>query len=1295
MTIYLAQLLTHLKLAFDPNETIWLRDDDCYKNFYKAYLSEQGQLRIFETKGSATDRKVTNKELSPSELLELFKTSKAGGLHYCIGSPQEYPLKGYSKGSRDLGMELDWGSPEEQAQQYQFLEDLGLKLTLVHSGNKSLHGHVFLDNPIPVEQWTYLGRLLALLVHGDPNISQEQRSMRLAGAYRWQKLDYLPDDYQREQGKPQELIRVGERISLNTLLAGLEEGFKAKGLPLLESISDERWGKIAKALCKPEATSYEERQAELERILGMTEEEISPPVRPISEQARQQYRALASRPSSHIPHITDFLSRENLALLAGVDSARNATSCRILADLLGIEATLQRSGIHFNGDAYSEFIGFCERCSASKDWNIRAWKSTFRSYSKKTFSPAITEDGVIKRLHWLRGYSDNEYKKITKKISQKLSQEEKKLAKEEKKAQTLPLINSYLEAQSLAQFSPTIINSRYFPSDYQFPPEANLIAIKGMQGTGKTQSLTSMVSKAQGEGQRIIILTHRIQLAISICDRFGIYHIDEITQKEDWQIAQVGLCIDSLHEKSRAKISDATFCNALVIIDECDQSFTHLFHSETLSKSANRVGVMTMFEEGIQNCFASEEGKVILLSADLSPKEINFIKGLARSPEDVKLFCLENVYQPIAQANRKIYTCEKQEELITILLNKLEKGEKALVHLGSQKEKYSYSTSTLQAYIKKRFPHLKILRIDAETLTDRFNPAYKCIGNINNILTNHDLVLASPSIETGVSIDIKEHFDSVFVLANGTQSVDSVCQSLERLREDVPRYIFIKEVSCQKIGNGGTSEDDFKKYTDNKQTKSLEDSMLASGYSSVGFHYKESWVKYAIDQNFGYKNYKQLILAKLSAKGYEIIPYACPILEENLKETKSQTKGTSKELYQKRIERIASLPNPEDDEYKALRDKSSRTKEEAESFLVGQIHRAYLVPEEESVTSQLVEEHENGLYSKLELRYFLSEGKEFLDAKEKEKIAGAVYNKKYFKPDLIASSKAGAVETLGKHLPYLLDTNKIHRQSTLKDWANAVISDRDALKNHLKLNITPEANYPNIKVAQLLLDKVGLVLTQVGEEKISEATGTDGKVKRKTIRLYQLLPETIEKDKYVLDRWFKKDKAKAEAREVEEITKPLGQASLTPIPLVKNQLGQRLEESPKASPSVTTSSIATSNDIDTVPVKPNIYNSLNISTGTKTQDELLRDLNTSNVGSILPHLLKDKNTKDLAWLGEKVAQLNPTEKLASLYRAIAETLQGKTLGILDKYGLTIIQLMDLGAVKLSDSQTFKISELVA
>jgi len=1250
-----------LAQIFANGESIWVKTGNT--DFYLCALQD-GHLAGVKTKKLNKDdpqSRVTmrNQQVTLSSLIDWSKTNE-GGLFFLPGKPQEFPTKGASRGSNALFGESDYGSRDEQLQRLEWLEKVtGVDLSVIFSGGKSYHFYLVCEETISTSQWEYLSQVLTIVMLSDPKVAQLQQPMRLETGYR------------QEKGTWQYLHKLGTKAPLKTIVDGLQRAATELGFNIDQSNLAKKWGDVKKVLID-EFISNADKPNLIKAILDRIEAEPMP---------RSVSIAPSDYSSSYIPDIAQFLTKDNQNNLnQGVSSHRNNTATALLLDLLSIEQWLTHNRIQYTGNALNAFYYFCEQCRSGGGWGKREWDAIWNSNSKKSPTIAGGEDRLRTQLHYLRLKHDNEYKKITKKISQKLSQEEKKLAKEEKKAQTLPLINSYLEAQSLAQFSPTIINSRYFPSDYQFPPEANLIAIKGMQGTGKTQSLTSMVSKAQGEGQRIIILTHRIQLAISICDRFGIYHIDEITQKEDWQIAQVGLCIDSLHEKSRAKISAATFCNALVIIDECDQSFTHLFHSETLSKSANRVGVMTMFEEGIQNCFASEEGKVILLSADLSPKEINFIKGLARSPEDVKLFCLENVYQPIAQANRKIYTCEKQEELITILLNKLEKGEKALVHLGSQKEKYAYSTSTLQAYIKKRFPHLKILRIDAETLTDRFNPAYKCIGNINNILTNYDLVLASPSIETGVSIDIKEHFDSVFVLANGTQSVDSVCQSLERLREDVPRYIFIKEVSCQKIGNGGTSEDDFKKYTDNKQTKSLEDSMLASCYSSVGFHYKESWVKYAIDQNFGYKNYKQLILAKLSAKGYEIIPYACPILEENLKETKSQTKGTSKELYQKRIERIASLPNPEDEEYKALRDKSSRTKEEAESFLVGQIHRAYLVPEEESITSQLVKEHENGLYSKLELRYFLSEGKEFLEAKEKEKIAGAVYNKKYFKPDLIASSKAGAVETLGKHLPYLLDTNKIHRQSTLKDWANAVISDRDALKNHLGLNITPEANYPNIKVAQLLLDKVGLVLTQVGEEKISEATGTDGKVKRKTIRLYQLLPETIEKDKYVLDRWFKKDKAKAEAREVEEITKPLG---------------QRLEESPKASPSVTTSSIATSNDIDTVPVKPNIYNSLNISTGTKTQDELLRDLNTSNVGSILPHLLKDKNTKDLTWLGEKVAQLNPTEKLASLYRAIAETLQGKTLGILDKYGLTIIQLKDLGAVKLSDSQTFKISELVA
>ena len=88
-------------------------------------------------------------------------------------------------------------------------------------------------------------------------------------------------------------------------------------------------------------------------------------------------------------------------------------------------------------------------------------------------------------------------------------------------------------------------------------------------------------------------------------------------------------------------------------------------------------------------------------------------------------------------------------------------------------------------------------------MSDRTHPAYGCMGNINRILPDYDLVICSPVIETGVSIDC-DHFDAVFAISHGVQSVDSFGQALARVRSDVPRYIWVSEYSPNRIGNGST-----------------------------------------------------------------------------------------------------------------------------------------------------------------------------------------------------------------------------------------------------------------------------------------------------------------------------------------------------------------------------------------------------------------------------------------------------------------------------------------------------------
>ena len=93
----------------------------------------------------------------------------------------------------------------------------------------------------------------------------------------------------------------------------------------------------------------------------------------------------------------------------------------------------------------------------------------------------------------------------------------------------------------------------------------------------------------------------------------------------------------------------------------------------------------------------------------------------------------------------------------------------------------------------------------SESLTDSAHSAFQAMEHFNETLNNYDIVLASPAIETGVSLDLKSHFTSVWCIAQGVQTATSVCQSLSRVRENIPRHLWSASTGFNKIGNGSTS----------------------------------------------------------------------------------------------------------------------------------------------------------------------------------------------------------------------------------------------------------------------------------------------------------------------------------------------------------------------------------------------------------------------------------------------------------------------------------------------------------
>ncbi|MEY4518442.1 MAG: hypothetical protein RLZZ499_1041, partial [Cyanobacteriota bacterium] len=329
------------------------------------------------------------------------------------------------------------------------------------------------------------------------------------------------------------------------------------------------------------------------------------------------------------------------------------------------------------------------------------------------------------------------------------------------------------------------------------PDTAKLIALKSPKGTGKTHLIEQIVQKATKEGKWVLLLTHRIQLGEALCQRVGLPYLTEIKTVEYGNVFGYGLCIDSLHPNSGARFNADNWSDGIVIIDEAEQVIWHLLNSATCA--LERVEILAQFKTLIQNNL-SGDGQVYLADADLSDVSIDYIRGLAGF--HVEPFVVVNDWQPPIEQRWTIHNYEDKNpaRLVRDLTCHIETGGRPFISCSAQKLKSKWGTQNLESYLELEFPDKKILRIDSETVADPNHPAYGCIAHLNEILPNYDIAIASPSIETGVSIECERldksysevpiafglllqgigsslgktkrvsHFDSVWAIAQGVQA---------------------------------------------------------------------------------------------------------------------------------------------------------------------------------------------------------------------------------------------------------------------------------------------------------------------------------------------------------------------------------------------------------------------------------------------------------------------------------------------------------------------------------------------
>jgi hypothetical protein len=495
-----------------------------------------------------------------------------------------------------------------------------------------------------------------------------------------------------------------------------------------------------------------------------------------------------------------------------------------------------------------------------------------------------------------------------------------------------------------------------------------------------------------------------------------------------------------------------------------------------------RVSVLKNLKQLVQNVLGSEHGKIYLSSADVSDTDVKYVLSLAGEYR-VNPFVIVNNYQPVS-GNCYNYSGSNPKNLIAALDRAIAKGGHHLLCCSAQKAKSKWGTQALEERFRRKFPHLRILRIDSESVADPSHPAFGCIAHLNEILTQYDLVIASPSLETGVSIDIRGHFYGVWGIFQGVQPVNSVRQMLARVRETVDRHIWVREWGMSVVGNGSTSIGGLlrSQHVATQANIALLSAADNDDLSYIDQNFQpeslQTWGKRGSVINVEMRRYRESVLAGLVEDGYTVIDASDADDHESGAVIES-VKAASQELYAAECKAIADSPTISDAELKKLLDTRAKTKTQRHQQRKAELSRRYEI----DVTPDLVEKDDNGWYPQLRMHYYLTLGREFLtnrDAKRAKAQLEAGENS-VWKPDFNKGQMLPAVLLLEElNLLQLLTPGERLRSSdeAMQEFKALALKYRYVIKNYL--NITISEKHTPIAIAQKLLAKIDLKLDYVG-----------------------------------------------------------------------------------------------------------------------------------------------------------------------------------------------------------------------
>ena len=625
------------------------------------------------------------------------------------------------------------------------------------------------------------------------------------------------------------------------------------------------------------------------------------------------------------------------------------------------------------------------------------------------------------------------------------------------------------------------VNQRYLDIK---TPDTGLVCIKSAKGTGKTHRLIEVVRNAIGQGQRVLNGTHRIQLGRAICNDIGIEWIDDNGLKsEDKSLFGFGLCINSFW-----KLPVEEFDGCVLILDEVEQFLWDALNSSTCVEK--RVEILEKFEDILRRA-----DLVIAQDADLSDLSISYLEAKTGH----KPWVCVNEWKPTEIATHRMYRSSDASALWADTEEMIEKGNKLFIVCDSQQAKSKWGSTVMEAKLKKRFPGLRVLRIDSQSVADPHHPAFGCVDHINEVVRDYDVVIGTPTIGTGVSVNIRGNFDAVIGFFQGVISANDARQMLGRVREFIPRFVWAKQLGLNSVGNGSIFASAI------QASKQRETALNVSRLNQVDFDLEavsegqqsrydglclKTWASMAARINCDRVEYFESIASGLREEGHVV-----EILEvEKDDQASNEMSEVKEEVYSGSIDTVIAAEDMTEGDYKIAKKKHSHTKDEAAAIRKYELKSRY--GESIPVDSELIRNDDDGWYSKIRLHYFLTHDRAFVDMRDKKHLAGHLERGKgkLFLQDVrLLSAQVDFLKKIGI-LELIAEGRELRGcDEDVHQIAQTLATHAKDVKSLMGLSISADrANQKPIRVIGDILGKLGIQLECVRSEKkraIGDNTG--------------------------------------------------------------------------------------------------------------------------------------------------------------------------------------------------------------